>query len=526
MTSTYNKRPSIRGKVYESLKSSSAPAFVEWIEPSNYGLKLFITAAGLIPFAVLSLFNWLIVEDFGLSKLGLMFLQAEEFIKIFTFADVSDEGLMTIRTVLFVSAAMFAAAVLLIGVSMAACKTKARVPLAYTGFGIGAASPLLYIITMSVINRMASQRPIEATVFAYLTLLTGAIALIYCVKYPSIGVVKDRRNGFFTRFLTSLAPAKGDGVKESVRKIVFTGALISFLYFGLTLGVDLFNEWRATRDQARKEGMIGEILDENDPTRIFFRDTAEPLEDYLALFRENNDMVGYIRIGDTRVNYPVLQTTNNSYYLNFDFYGRPSRGGAIFADFRNTFEGFQLDDNTVLYGHNIDTGNYFAALSNYHRTTVDGTLSFYKTNPTIRFDTMFEHLEWKVFGAVLFNTQSHFGEIVRYWDKHNFADEDDFHNYIFTIMDRSVLFTDVDLQYGDRLLTLSTCYWPMTERVDTRLAIFARQVRPGESSYVDVDKASFNRNVLRFTEEARRYGSNWTGQTVWDYATYLLSYDN
>jgi sortase B len=252
--------------------------------------------------------------------------------------------------------------------------------------------------------------------------------------------------------------------------------------------------------------------------------SLNPLPDYLELFRQNNDMVGYIRVGDSRVDYPVLQTDNNHFYLHRDFEGNTSRGGWIYADYRNRFEGVDISGNTILYGHNIDTGAYFSQLSRYYFTTTDGSLSFYKENPVFKFDTLYEKMEWKVFAVGLYNNKLEHGEVYPYFNKTEFEDEDDFHNFIFDIMDRSVLFTDVDLEYGDKIITLSTCYYPMGTTVDTRSVIFARRVRPGESNRVDVEKARCNHQVMRFSEEARRMGTQWTGERVWD-TSYLLSYD-
>jgi sortase B len=84
-----------------------------------------------------------------------------------------------------------------------------------------------------------------------------------------------------------------------------------------------------------------------------------------------------------------------------------------------------------------------------------------------------------------------------------------------------VLFTDVDIEYGDHILTLSTCYWPFGHET-TRVVLFARKVRDGESSEVNVDKASYNLGFLPFTLQANRLGNTWNGRT-WD-TSYLLSY--
>ncbi|MCL2071612.1 MAG: class B sortase [Oscillospiraceae bacterium] len=220
-------------------------------------------------------------------------------------------------------------------------------------------------------------------------------------------------------------------------------------------------------------------------------DALAVLPEYAELYRQNSDMVGYIKIDD-RIDYPVLQFDDDTFYLNRDFEKSESKSGWIFADSRNKFSGLDISDNTVLYGHNMTTGEKFSALTDYYKSTVHGSLEFYKENPVIRFDTLYEKMEWKVFAVVLFNTQEEFGEVFE-WNIHEFYTKDEFNNYIPNVIDRSVLFTDVDIEHGDKILTLSTCYWPLGADVDTRLAVFARKVRPGESSDVNVEKAGYKK---------------------------------
>jgi len=476
-------------------------------------------------------------EEINLSKLKLMTSidEVAETIALRTFTpnDAEAAEAFTAEFIAFgwiftLIAVMIVAGASFVFLSMLACRTtKGRAALAYPGFFLGAAAPLVFIYAVSAINGMAEQKAVQTTLFPYLMLLAGILGMVYCVRYPAISAVKNKRNSFFTRAVTTFVPVKGDGAKESLRKVIFTAALISFVYFGSTLGVDLFNEWRANMLKNKLRGDIGRTVDIDENAFAGLK----PLPDYLALWQQNNDMVGYIRLNDTKVDYPVLQTTNNRYYLHHDFDGNASKGGAIFADHRNKFEEEygEISDNTILYGHNISTGNYFAALSNYHTSGYRfNDLEFYRSNPVIMFDTLFEKMEWKIFACVLFNTQEEYGEVYDYWHQLEFVDENHFHNFVLDIMDRSVMFTDVDLEYGDKLLTLSTCFWPYsttTQNVDTRCVIFARKIRPGESNHVNVDKATVNTGILRFELEKNRMGNSWNGR-VWDYKTYLTSYKN
>jgi sortase B len=269
---------------------------------------------------------------------------------------------------------------------------------------------------------------------------------------------------------------------------------------------------------------------------------AQRLENYLSWFEQDDwfvrnnfsvdnvptdDLVGYLKIPGTPVDYPVLQGADNDHYMDRDIFGNLDydgfRIGAIVADFRNIFDGGVISDNTVLYGHNSLTGRItFSSLVHYYRSS--NGLNYYRQNPVVHFNTLYEEMQWKVFAVVMYNTQSWFGEKIRFWEFTEFADEDEFHHHILTIMDRSVLFTDVDIQYGDRLLSLMTCYYPWSG-ADSRIVVYARQVREGESSEVDVDKAVRNTHVRQFAGQTRHFGtSGWNGERVWD-TSYLTSYN-
>ncbi|MCL2693487.1 MAG: class B sortase [Oscillospiraceae bacterium] len=355
-----------------------------------------------------------------------------------------------------------------------------------------------------------------------------------------------KKRSLFTRIIMWFFPWKGDGLFEAARKIIFLGALVCFVYF--TGGIvhewayDVYREYVNTEKMRNFFG--GSVNLDDDIRDDILRKKPEILPDYISFYHDNNDLVGHIMIpnlssplpftdpGKYTINYMVYQRLtfnengerngDNHYYLEHAFDHSPSAGGSIFADFRNDFEDGSLPGNTILYGHNMYTGNYFAKVSHYYKGFESRDLTFYKNHPLITFNTIYEENDWKVFATVLFNTESRHGEPYRYLIP-EFRDKEHFNQYILDIMDRSVLFTDVDIEYGDHILTLSTCYYPFGTSVDTRAVVFARKVRPGESSHVDVSKAAHNTAYLPFDTQRQRMGNNWSGR-VWD-TSYLLSYN-
>jgi sortase B len=499
-----------------------------------------MTLLGIVPFVALMFTDWVRIQagylgtgdSIGVNNLNLFTSLGEVAeaisVRVFTPNEVEAskafvEDFMNFSWIFTLMAVLAVAAVLLTLLAASACRNvKTRAALSYSGFALSAVCPLVFIYAINAINAIAGQRALQASPFPYLALLAGLLSMVYFVKLPVLTAVKNKRNSVLTRVVTTFVPVKGDGAREGLRKVVFTTALVSFIYFASTLGVDLYEAWKDYMNQKRNNQMFNMEVDLNDDVFKSIRE-LKPLPDYLALYAKNNDMVGYVRLGETRLDYPVVQTANNEYYLENAFDKTPNKYGAIFADYRNSFDGLNISDNTILYGHNCSTGNMFAPLSNFHSGPMrDDNLNFYKKNPVVIFDSLFEKMEWKVFACVLFNTEDKYGEVYKYLSRVNFDDENDFHGYILDIMDRSVIFADVDLKYGDDILTLSTCYWPYGG-LNTRCVVFARRVRKGESSYVDVEKATINTKNLRFREEANRIGTNWNGR-VWDYKKYLTSY--
>lgn len=245
--------------------------------------------------------------------------------------------------------------------------------------------------------------------------------------------------------------------------------------------------------------------------------------DFNYLKERNPDARAWVKITGTLINNVVMADTDGSqYYIDHNMDKQSSVSGEIFASHQNQLDG--TDDNVVLYGHNMRSGYYFAYVNHYVPNGWSREpLAFYKTHPTVMFQRDGGECEvYKVFAGIVVNTDPKYGEVFDYTSKTQFYSADDFNNYILDVMDRSWFYTDVDLQYGDKLLTLSTCYWPLGRDVPTRFAVLARKVRPGESEEVDTSVAYSNKSPLLFDYYYQVSGYQWYGRT-WD-TSKLLSY--
>ncbi len=165
-----------------------------------------------------------------------------------------------------------------------------------------------------------------------------------------------------------------------------------------------------------------------------------------ALYRQNSDLIAWISIPDTVIDYPVVKTDNNDYYLNHSFNGDYLLAGTIFADYRNS-KNLLNNYNTVIYGHNLNlsSGTMFSILSNYFKK------SYLEEHPDIYIYTTSGIYIYRIFNVAKVKATS--GYIRTY-----FASGDDFVEFANSMASKSV-HKDETLEFteSDRLLTLSTC---------------------------------------------------------------------
>ena len=297
---------------------------------------------------------------------------------------------------------------------------------------------------------------------------------------------KKQKLPWYTRLRRYLFPVKGDRPAEVVRKIVFLTAVLCFLVAGgfiINYYVDTLR-YNSTKPVLPGSGNVTS----RDPSV-----PAEITDRFAELWMQNNDIKGWLTIPNTKTNNPVVQSSTDDpeYYLKRSFDQSSNRYGTIFMDSRNVFNRDAMSQNLVLYGHNMKDGEMLGEAQKKYRQ-----LSFYKENPVIQFNSAYqeEDLYWKVFAVFItnaFSAQDN-GYVFPYTQT-DFSSEDEFMTWIDQVQSRSLYHTAVDIQPTDRILTLSTCTYEIT---DGRLVIMARLVREGESTLVDVSSASTNKNIV------------------------------
>jgi sortase B len=224
------------------------------------------------------------------------------------------------------------------------------------------------------------------------------------------------------------------------------------------------------------------------PTEATTEEPTEPplLEKAEELLAQNPDTIGYISIEGTDVDNPVVQTVGNDYYLHIAFDGTDHRAGTVYMDFRDVFS-WQEDmhsENIVLYGHNMADNSMFGSLRRYRQD-----LEFYKEAPIIKFSSNYKEYSYVIFGLVItagsaappnddLYADPMTWEGFPYWNMEELDTEKHFNYYVDTIESMNMIENNVDVEVGDDLLTLSTCY---SDEDNSRFLVVARRLREDET---------------------------------------------
>ena len=191
------------------------------------------------------------------------------------------------------------------------------------------------------------------------------------------------------------------------------------------------------------------------------------LPEYQGLYEMNNDLVGWINIPDTRVNYPVCQNlTTKDYYLYRNFNKEDSKDGCIYV--REACDVFTPSDNVVIYGHRMNSGAMFADVMNYRKK------DFWETHQTFTFDTIYEHHTYQV--IAVFITSANYGEGFAYHQFNDASNQAEFDEFMKTVHKLQLYDTGLTAKYGDMLVTLSTCTPRYEQPSNGRLVVIAKRV--------------------------------------------------
>ncbi len=224
--------------------------------------------------------------------------------------------------------------------------------------------------------------------------------------------------------------------------------VVSVLCFGI-YGMISYNNWKLEKnanDVKMKLDEIKEIVIEN--TEI--EQELQKRTPYDALFDKNSDMIGWLKIPNTTIDYPVMQTLENEeYYLYKDFFGNNDKNGTLFMDTDSHLE--DLCPNLLIHGHHMKSGAMFGNLSEYLNE------DYCEQHPRIYFYTKEDERIYEVISVFTSKVYNNKTDKFLYYNYFSFKDEAEFEEYYKNIKELSVYDTKVTAEYGDEFITLSTC---------------------------------------------------------------------
>ena len=186
--------------------------------------------------------------------------------------------------------------------------------------------------------------------------------------------------------------------------------------------------------------------------------------DFNQLLKRNSDTVGWIEVKGTNINYPIVQTTDNNYYLTHAFDKTENEAGWVFMDYRN--DSVNFNQNTIIYAHSRLTGSMFGSLKNILNS------SWYtnKNNHIIRLSTPTENTMWQVFSVYTIPKES-------YYITPSFNSNEAYLEFLNTIKSRSEVDFSGTVNINDKILTLSTCKDNFGNRVVMHAKLIKRESR-------------------------------------------------
>ncbi len=284
------------------------------------------------------------------------------------------------------------------------------------------------------------------------------------------------------------------GAGEIVRRIVLSLAILVIIASGVilvntyivqpALAKKLINDTVSDLSSGMQQHGDAEI-DSSISSKYDVEFPAGMLAKYADLYASNTDLRGWISIPAFEINLPVVQGTDNDYYLKRNIYKKWTEYGVPFFDYRIAETQFvSLPKNTVIYGHNMRSDDLIFGMLEEYRD-IDG----FKRAPVIECNTIYGDFKWVICGVFISNSKAEHDN--NYVFPYNFIDCSDqkFAEYIVELEKRRFYDTGVDLAVTDKILTLSTCCYDFP---DARLVVVARLLRDGESVSVDTSKAVKN----------------------------------
>ena len=264
---------------------------------------------------------------------------------------------------------------------------------------------------------------------------------------------------------------------QKQKTIVIVSVICLLVLVGVMVGV-IASQKKAPEPVSQMETTPPTEPATEEPTEAETEPSTEEIELPLSaraqeLLAQNPDTRGWIKVEHTDVDNPFVQCDDNEYYLSNSFEKEPFRAGTVFMDYRDIFGWKESEQSTniILYGHNMANNTMFGSLRRYRQDE-----TYYKTAPFIELSSNYKTYTYVIFANPI--TDGSAQATWRYWDMEDLSNPEEFTAYVETAKQKSLSKIPIDVEYGDKILTLSTCY---SDADDSRFLIIARRLREGES---------------------------------------------
>ena len=240
--------------------------------------------------------------------------------------------------------------------------------------------------------------------------------------------------------------------EKNRKRTVLICSLIAILCMGYVFFYYYLYE-RTSNEYEHLASLKEEIVETDNKVHINYTKEEKKdlvvLEKYKKLFSQNKSLIGWIKIDDTNIDYPVMQTVNNEYYLDHNYNQQYDKNGSIFLD--KDCDIINPGCNMIIYGHHMQSGKMFGTLQLFSNQ------EYYEKHPYIQFDTIYEEGLYQimyVFRSRIYNED----EIVfKYYQFLDASTPEEFDSNMNEMAKLSLYDTGVRATYGDQLITLSTC---------------------------------------------------------------------
>lgn len=251
--------------------------------------------------------------------------------------------------------------------------------------------------------------------------------------------------------------------KKSNNKLKKIVLLLLIVVFVCGIGYTIYYLYNSYKDKKDNTNILDNVIVDDTPVT---EEKTEKMLQLEELQKENNEIIGWLEIEDTNINLPVCQTTDNDFYLTHNYKKEKSKGGSLFLD--KDFDLINGSSNYLIYGHRNTQGLMFEDLLKYSKE------DFYNNHKTIKFTTNKDDSIYEImsvfYSRVYYKKEK---DVFRYYNFVNANNEEEYNDFVNNCKKSSIYDTGVTANYGDQLLTLSTCEY---SQEDGRFVVVAKKV--------------------------------------------------